>query len=77
MITAAQIKNQIKTETGLNVSIKKGTGSMEGYTIFTTKKTESFEYSYSRNFIKNFPACDIKPAFANNYQIAIYHGIEA
>lgn len=75
-MTAIEVKNQIEKETGLKVTVRKGTGSMLGYTIFTTKKTEQFEYEYSRNFIKNFPSCEIKPAFANNYQISIYHGIE-
>ena len=75
-MTAKQIKDQIKNETGLTVSIRKGTGSMFGYVIFSTKKTEQFDYNYSKNFIKSFPNCDLKPAFANNYQIFIYHGIE-
>ena len=77
IMTTLEIKNRIKIETGLTVSVKKGTGSMIGYTIFTTKTTEQFDYDYSRNFIKEFPSCDLKPAFANNYQISIYHGITA
>jgi hypothetical protein len=65
-MTTIEIKNRIKSETGLNVSVKKGTGSMSGYVLFTTKKTEQFDYDYSRNLIKEFPSCDFKPAFANN-----------
>ncbi len=76
-MTTQEIKNRIKNETGLNVSVRKGTGSMSGYVLFTTRRNEQFDYDYSRNLIKEFPSCDIKPAFANNYQIAIYHGITA
>lgn len=74
---ALDFKNRIKLETGLNVSVKKGTGSMSGYVIFTTKKTENFDYNYSRNIIKEFPVCELNPAFANNYTISIFHGIES
>jgi len=76
-MNALEVKNKIETETGLKVSVKRGNGSMAGYLIFTTKRSQSFEYLYSRNFIKQFPSCDFKPSFANNYQISIYHGIEA
>lgn len=76
-MTTTEVKNKIKSETGLTVSVKRGTGSMSGYFYFTTKRTENFDYDYSRNFVKQFPECDVMPAFANNYQIAIYHGITA
>jgi hypothetical protein len=75
-MTTTEVKTKIQNETGLKVSVKKGSGSMSGYVMFTTKRTEQFEYPYSRNFIKSFPECSLKPAFANNYQISIYHGIE-
>jgi hypothetical protein len=74
-MTTQQIIEKIKKESGLKVSVKKGYGSMTGYVIFSTKKTEQFDFSYSRNFITQFPECSVNPPFANNYQICIYHGI--
>lgn len=72
---ATELKNRIEAETGLKISVKNGKGSELGYVIFTVKSNKNFEYEYPRNLIKEFPECDIKPAFANNYQIGIYHGI--
>jgi len=77
LFNSTKSKNKIKLETGLVVSIKKGHGSMIGYTIFTTKKSENFDYNYSRSIIKQFPVCELNPSFANNYSISIYHGIES
>ncbi len=74
---ALDLKSRIEKETGLKISVKKGTGSMFGYILFTVRDNQNFDYDYSRNLIKEFPSCDLKPAFANNYQIHIYHGLES
>ena len=76
-MTTQEFKTAIENESGIKVSIKMGTGSMLGYVIATAKNRSNFDYNFSRNFIKQFPECSLKPAFANNYQIMVYHGINS
>ena len=71
------IKNQIATATGANVTVKAGKGSMAGYTIFSVNKNNKIDFTFRTNFVKQFPVCDIKPAFSSDLSIMIYHGIEA
>jgi len=74
-MTTSELSKRIEIETGLKTSVRKGSGSVRGYFIFTLRNNKKFEYEYSRKLIKEFPQCDVNPPFANNYQIMIYHGI--
>lgn len=75
-MTAQEIRNQIATATGANVTVKSGKGSMVGYTIFSVNKNNKIDFTFRTNFVKLFPVCDIKPAFSSDLSIMIYHGIE-
>lgn len=76
-MTTSEIKNQIATATGTNVTVKSGKGSMSGYTIFSVNKNSKIDFNFRQSFVKLFPACDIKPAFSSDISIMIYHGIES
>lgn len=75
-MTTLEIKNQIATATGTNVTVKAGKGSMAGYTIFSVNKNNKIDFNFRQSFVKLFPACDVKPAFSSDISIMIYHGVE-
>lgn len=72
-MTIEQVKQAIETATGMKVTVRKGKNSMTGYTYFSVNKNQKFDFTWRKNFIKQFPACDVKPAFANDISIMIYH----
>jgi hypothetical protein len=72
-MTIEQVKQTIETATGVKVSIRKGKGAMAGYTYFSVNKNNKIDFNFRKEFVKQFPACDIKPAFSSDISIMIYH----
>lgn len=75
-MTIEQVKAQILAETNLKVTVKNGKGSMKGYTCFSINKNQKFDFNWRKNFIKQFPVCDIYPAMSSEISIMVCHGIE-
>lgn len=76
----SEIQTAILTQTGIKTSIKKGTGSMKGYKIFSpifqNGHYPKFPFDWRQAFKQHFPKCSIKTMFVSDYSIDIYHGVE-
>lgn len=72
-MTIEQVQQTIATATGMKVTVKKGRNSMAGYTYFSINKNQKFDFKFRQEFVKQFPACSIKPAFSSDISIMIYH----
>ena len=76
-MTVTEIQAVILAETGFKTTVKKGSGSMLGYTCFSVNKNLKFDFNWRREFIERFPKCDVNPSFCSEISIQIYHGITA
>lgn len=76
----SEIQKLILDETGIKTSVKKGRGSMKGYTIFSPifqgGEYPKFPFQWRVGFKDKFPKCDIKTMFVSEYSIDVYHGVE-
>jgi hypothetical protein len=76
----SEVQQTIFDETGIKTSVKKGTGSMRGYTffrpMFQNGDYPKFSIEWAREFKERFPKCSVKPMFCSTTEINIYHGIE-
>jgi hypothetical protein len=76
-VIAQNIKETIEKETNLKFSVKKGVGSMRGYTIFSVKKQGDF-YPEIPFEIRQKIKADFKsknsnhPTFVSGTQVDIY-----
>lgn len=76
MTTTKEIQEYIFTHTQIKTSVKKGTGSMKGYYIFTplfqNGSYPNFPFDFVQSLYPLLPDSDINPTFAAIGNISVY-----